>query len=301
MKDKTLLILAAGMGSRFGGLKQIEPVGPNGEFMIDYSIYDAIKAGFTKVVFVIKKENFEIFKETIGKRVEGKIPVEYVFQDINDVPNNIVFPSERVKPLGTTHAILAARHVIHEPFITINADDFYGSDAYLQASSFMNRQKPNEYAVITYHVANTLTENGSVKRGVCKVEDEGLVQIIESSIERKNSNIIATPLDGSDVMTLHEDTPVSMNMFVFQPDVFEYLENHFYDFYQKNQEQLLTCEYLIPDSVMDMIRDKYAFVKAIPTFAKWYGVTYKEDTEAVKQSIHKLVQEGSYPNHLWEK
>ena len=302
MKDKTLLILAAGMGSRFGGLKQIEPMGPNGEFLIDYSIYDAIKAGFTKVVFVIKKENYEVFKSTIGKRVEDKIPVEYAFQELSDIPSHLKFPEDRMKPLGTSHAILAARHIIHEPFVTINADDFYGRDAYLKAASFIDQMEDeHQYAVITYHTANTLTENGSVKRGVCKVENQYLTQIVESSIERKNDEIIASPLDGTHPFSVTEDAPVSMNMFVLTPDVFAYLEKHFDDFVNKNQDNLLTCEYLLPDSIMDMIYEKYVQVKAIPTTARWYGVTYKEDTENVKQSIQKLIDEKIYPCHLWGK
>ena len=302
MKDKTLLILAAGMGSRFGGLKQIEPMGPNGEFLIDYSIYDALKAGFTKVVFVIKKENYEYVKRTIGKRVENKIPLEYAFQELSDIPSHLKFPEDRTKPLGTSHAILAARHVIHEPFVTINADDFYGRDAYFQAANFIDQMADeHQYAVITYHTVNTLTENGSVKRGVCKVEDHYLTQIIESSIERKNNDIIASPLDGTTPFSVIEDTPVSMNMFALTPDVFVYLEKHFDDFVNKNQDNLLTCEYLLPDSIMDMIYEKYVQVKAIPTTARWYGVTYKEDTESVKQSIQKLIDEKIYPCHLWEK
>lgn len=300
--EYTLVIMAAGMGSRFGSLKQIEPVGPNGEFIIDYSVYDAIKAGFNKVVFIIRKDFYDDFRKTIGKRIEDKIEVEYVFQELDDLPFGYVCPKERTKPWGTGAAIYSARDVIKGNFAIINADDFYGRDAYLKAASFIDQMEDeHQYAVITYHTANTLTENGSVKRGVCKVENQYLTQIVESSIERKNDEIIASPLDGTHPFSVTEDAPVSMNMFVLTPDVFAYLEKHFDDFVNKNQDNLLTCEYLLPDSIMDMIYEKYVQVKAIPTTARWYGVTYKEDTGNVKQSIQKLIDEKIYPCHLWEK
>ena len=195
-KDLTLLIMAAGMGSRFGGLKQIEPMGPNGEFLIDYSIYDAINAGFNKVVFIIKEENYAIFKETIGKRVEDKINTEYVFQDMNDLPEGYTKPEERVKPWGTAHAILCAKDNIHEPFVIINADDFYGKDAYKVASNFLkNVKEGNNYCLVGYKVANTLTENGAVKRGICKLENGNLTELIESNVEKIDGKIIAKPLD----------------------------------------------------------------------------------------------------------
>lgn len=208
-KDLTLLIMAAGMGSRFGGLKQIEPVGPNDEFIIDYSVYDAIKAGFNKIVFIIKKENYEVFKETIGKRIEDKIKVEYAFQDLNNLPAGYTCPPDRTKPWGTAHAILAAKDIIHEPFAIINSDDFYGRDAYQVISKFLNdEKKENTYALVGYHVKNTLTENGSVKRGVCKINNNLLESIIESSVIEENGIITASPLDGTMPFIIDNNTYV---------------------------------------------------------------------------------------------
>ena len=191
-KELTLVLLAAGMGSRFGGLKQVEPIGPNGEFIIDYSIYDAIRAGFTKIVFIIKKENYELFRETVGKRIEGKIPVEYCFQDINDIPNGVNIPSDRTKPWGTGHALLAARNAVKGNFVMINSDDFYGFDAYKKIKEFFdNDDSENTYAMVAFRVSNTMTENGSVKRGVCESQNNCLTNIIESSIEKVDDKILA--------------------------------------------------------------------------------------------------------------
>ena len=199
-KDMTLLIMAAGMGSRFGGLKQIEPVGPSGEFMIDYSIYDAIKAGFNKVVFIIKEENYDIFEETVGKRIKNYINVEYCFQKINDLPAGYSVPSDRIKPWGTAHAILAAKNNISENFAIINADDFYGRDAFIEVAKFLKTatlKTPKEYAVVGYNVLNTLTENGSVKRGICEEDCGYLKKLTESLVEKREYKIVAKPLDGS--------------------------------------------------------------------------------------------------------
>jgi len=300
-ENLTLLILAAGMGSRFGGLKQIEPVGPNGEFIIDYSIYDAIKAGFNKVVFIIKEENYEVFKETIGKRVEDKINVEYVFQKLEDLPEGYTCPSDRVKPWGTAHAILAARNNISEPFAIINADDFYGRDAYFVASKFLKEEKEkDEYALVGYKVKNTLTENGSVKRGVCKLNNNYLEELIESSIIEENGIITATPLDSNESFIVTEDTYVSMNMLCFYPNLFPYIEKHFPGFLEENKDNILKCEYLIPDILTMATKEDYAKTKVLPTTAKWEGVTYKEDKESVVNAIQKLVDDGIYPQDLWK-
>lgn len=302
-KDITLVILAGGMGSRFGGLKQIEPMGPNGEFIIDYSIHDAIKAGFNKVVFLIKKENFDIFKETIGKRVEPHIMVEYVFQELDSIPTNIDIPSDRVKPLGTAHAVLCARDVVKEPFAMINADDFYGRDAYIKAYEFLSSidNTSDNYGMIGYKVANTLTENGSVKRGVCEVDDENnLLCIHESKVERVDGVIIASPLNGDEPFTVNEGDTVSMNFLLFTPTIFRHLENRFPIFLDKNKDNLLTSEYLIPDVVTDLIKDGISNTKVIRTGATWYGVTYKEDTPDVKKAINNLVKQGEYNYNLWD-
>jgi len=300
-KDKTLVIMAAGMGSRFGGLKQIEPVGPNGEFIIDYSIYDAVRAGFNKVVFIIKEENYEIFKETIGSRVEKQIKVEYVFQKQTDVPDGVVIPEERVKPWGTSHAILSAKNNVEGDFLVLNADDFYGSDAFVKASEFFDREHNGlEYAIIGYKTANTMSENGSVKRGVCEEENGLLTKIIESSVERVDGKIIASPLDGSAPFEIEEDSPVSMNMFCFTSEIFKYLEDHLKEFFEKNKDNLLKCEYLIPDSVYQMVIDGTAKVFVIPTIAKWQGITYKEDKEILVNEINSLIESGVYPQNLWK-
>lgn len=300
-KNLTLLILAAGMGSRFGGLKQIEPIGPNGEFIIDYSIYDAIKAGFNKVVFIIKEENYEIFKETIGKRVEDKIKVEYAFQKLEDLPEGYEKPEERVKPWGTAHAILAAKNNINEPFAIINSDDFYGYDAYRVISEFLKEEKQEEtYGLVGYKVKNTLTENGSVKRGVCKLNNNYLDELIESSIIEENNIITATPLNGDDSFTVTEDTYVSMNMLGFTPNIFDYIEKNFPIFLDENKDDMIKCEYLIPDILTQATRENYAKTKVLPTIAKWEGVTYKEDKDGVVKAIQKLVDDGIYPQNLWK-
>lgn len=305
-KDITLVILAAGMGSRFGGLKQITPLGPNDEFIIDYSVYDAIKAGFTKIVFLIKEENYDIFKETIGARVEPHIPVEYCFQKNDNLPKGYSVPKDRVKPLGTAHAILCCKEKVHEPFMIINADDFYGRDAFQKGAEFlksMKDEKPYPYGLVGYLVKNTITENGKVKRGVCKIRCGKLKEIIESSIGREeNGKIMATPLNENlKEFEVAEDDTVSMNMLCFTPSVFEYIEDHFKEFLDENQDNLEKCEYLIPDVLFNAISEKYATCKVISTTATWYGVTYKEDADGVKKALKGLVDSGEYPNHLWEK
>ena len=295
----TLVIMAAGMGSRFGGLKQIEPVGPNGEFIIDYSIYDAIRAGFTKVVFIIKEENYEIFKETIGKRIEGKIDVEYVFQDIKNVPNGVNLPEDRVKPLGTGHAILSCKGVVNEPFAIINSDDFYGSDAYFKAAQFL-KENTADYAMIGYLIGNTLTENGSVKRGYCESKNGYLTNLIESNVYREENKIKVEPLDGREGFYAKDDDLVSMNMFCFKPDMIDYLDKHFIDFFKKNENDLSKCEYLIPDVVFERIDNDGLKVKVIDTTSVWKGVTYKEDKEELVEYINKLIDNGEYPNNLYK-
>lgn len=304
MKDKTLLILAAGMGSRFGGLKQIAPLGPNGEFIIDYSVYDAIKAGFNKIVFLIKEENYDVFKETIGKRVEPYINVEYCFQKNDNIPEGYSIPADRVKPLGTAHAILCCKDKINEPFAIINADDFYGRDAYLKAASFidgMNNEKPYKYGLVSYLVKNTLTENGSVKRGVCEVENGKLTKITESVIDRLDGKLMASPLNGNDPFEVSPTDKVSMNLMIFSPSIFTYIEKKFPEFLDENKDNLEKCEYLIPEILFKTIEEGYSTVDVLETTAAWYGVTYKEDADAVKKALKDLVDSGEYPNNLWEK
>jgi len=298
-KDLTLLVLAAGMGSRFGGLKQIEPVGPNGEFIIDYSIYDAIEAGFTKVVFLIKEENFEVFKETVGKRVENKIKVEYAFQKLDDVPEGVIIPEERVKPLGTAHAIYAAREVIHENFATINADDFYGRDAYMKAADFLRNCEDNEYGNVAYKTGNTLTANGSVKRGVIFEQDGKLSKLIESSIIEKNGLAECSPLDGSETFTTSLEQPVSMNLFCLTPKLIEYVTRNIKDFFTDSSNDLLTSEYLLPNAVFASSVEEDTAIRVITTDSKYLGMTYREDLEELKAGILSQIEKGVYKNDLW--
>lgn len=302
-KDITLVILAAGMGSRFGGLKQIEPMGPSDEFIIDYSVYDAIKAGFNKIVFLIKRENYDLFKETIGARVEPHIKVEYAFQELNNLPIGYELPSDRTKPLGTAHAVLCCKDVVNEPFAMINADDFYGRDAFIKAYDFLvnTDSSSNNYGMIGYMVSNTLTENGSVKRGVCEVdENDYLKSIIESKVERINNVIVAKPLDGRGEFNVDDKATVSMNFLLFTPSIFKHIEDRFPIFLEENKDNLLTSEYLIPDVLEKLIQENKVTTKVINTTASWYGVTYKEDTPSVRSAIKNLVDNGEYNYNLWK-
>ena len=300
-----LVIMAAGMGSRFGGLKQIEPMNENGDFIIDYSIFDAIKCGFDKVVFIIKEENYDIFRQTVGKRVEDKIRVEYVFQRKENIPAQFMVPKDRVKPWGTGHAILACKDVVKDNFAIINADDFYGYDAFKTASDFIKEMSgapaKKQFAVIGYKAKNTLSEFGAAKRGVCVVEGDKLKHIDESSVERVGNKIVATPLDGSAYFEVSDDRAVSMNMWCLHPSIFKELEKRFIDFLGENLESNpLKCEYLMPTVISDMIEDNLIEVAVKNTSAKWYGVTYKEDKPSVVASLKELTDKGVYPRNLWK-
>ena len=299
--EKTLLIMAAGMGSRFGGLKQIEPVGPTGEFIIDYSIYDAVKAGFNRVVFVIKKENFEIFKETVGNRVSKHIEVLYAFQDMDELPDGFVRPEGREKPWGTSHAIYAAKDLIHDNFAIINADDFYGRDAFYVMSKFLDEKYDNNtYCVVGYRLGNTLSNSGSVKRGVCYEENGYLTELIESKVERVEGGITASPLDGRDAFSVTEDTLVSMNMLGFNTSIFDYIGENFPKYLESHMDDIMKCEYLIPDTVEDAMKKGFCKVKLLSTTAKWQGITYREDKQLVIDEINGLINDGVYPSKLWD-
>lgn len=296
----TLVIMAAGMGSRFGGLKQIEPVGRNGEFILDFSIYDAIKNGFDKVVFIIKEENYDIFRDTVGKRIEDKIQVEYVFQKNDNLPSNAFVPETRVKPLGTGHAILCCKDVVKENFMIINADDFYGQDAYKVASSFLKeKHDENEFAMVGYQVGNTASENGSVKRGVCQNEGKYLTEIIESSIEKKDGHFIAEPLSGEASFEVGEKDLVSMNMTIFTPKIFGYLEEKFIKFFDDNKDNMEKAEYLIPEVIRELIKEGKVTVEILPTKAVWKGITYREDKEDLVNSLNDMINKNIYPVKLW--
>ena len=299
--DKTLVIMAAGMGSRFGGLKQIEPVNDMGDFIIDYSVYDAIKCGFNKVVFIIKKENYDIFKNTIGKRIEDKIKVCYAFQELEMLPLGYKLPDNRVKPWGTGHAILCAKDFVNEKFAIINADDFYGRDAFVTISNYLDNMVVNgkePCGIVGYKLINTVTENGSVKRGILVSENGNLKEIIESKIERENGEFVAYPLEREGSFKVSDDISVSMNMLAFSPNLFKYLEVGFKEFLDKhiNEEK---SEFLIPSYVNDLMNDGVMEVKVLDTTARWLGMTYKEDLDFVKSEIKKLHKTKVYPEKLW--
>lgn len=299
-----LLILAAGMGSRFGGLKQIEKIDEEGNFIIDYSVFDAVRSGFDRVVFIIKKEIEDVFKETIGKRVEQHIKVDYAFQTFDCIPEGCSLPADREKPLGTAQAILCAKDLIGDKFIIINADDFYGKESFEVAAKFLKSlddKSTGHYANIAYRVANTMTENGSVKRGVLFGDKEGnLTKLEESSIERRNGKIVATPLDPRHPeFEIQESTLVSMNMFAFTKDIMQHLENNFKAFLDENQDNLMKCEYLIPTVVSDLVQDGLVNVDILHTEATWYGVTYKEDRDLVVNAIKEMKENNDYPEKLW--
>jgi NDP-sugar pyrophosphorylase family protein len=298
-----LVILAAGMGSRFGGLKQIEPMDEYGNFIIDYSIYDAIEAGFDRVIFIIKEENYDVFRETVGKRIENKIKVEYVFQKLTDIPEGYTLPQDRVKPLGTAQAILACKDIVSDKFAIINADDFYGKESFAAAANFLkNKVSDTLYGNVAYKVVNTMTENGSVKRGILSVDKNNfLTHIEESSVAHVGNTIEATPLDENvSKFNISADTPVSMNMFCFAGNIMKYLTERFPEFLDANKDNLLKCEYLIPTVVSELIAEKKVNVEVVPCDAVWYGVTYKEDKPFVVSNLKRLVSEGKYKEGLWK-
>lgn len=297
----TLFVLAAGMGSRYGGLKQLDGLGPNGETIMDYSIYDAIKAGFGKIVFVIR-ESFEAdFKKVVVEKFKNLIDVEIVFQDITNVPEGFTYNPEREKPWGTNHAVLMGKDVIKEPFAVINADDFYGQESFAILADFLRsvEGKQNEYCMIGYRVGNTLSESGSVSRGVCVVdENDNLLNVVERThIEEKGGTIIFLDENGKEI-PLHPNTPVSMNMWGFTPDYFNYSMEYFKEFLKENGDKLKS-EFYIPLAVNNLIVEKKATCKVLDTPSKWFGVTYAEDRPQVVIKINDLIRKGTYPEKLF--
>ncbi len=294
----TLLVLAAGMGSRYGGLKQIDPVGPAGETIIDYSIFDALRAGFGKLVFVIRKDIEQQFREIVGARFEKRVAVEYVFQALEDIPPRFTVPAGRTKPWGTTQAILLAANAIHEPFAAINADDFYGADGYRSLAGHLTSDSP-DYSMVGFVLRNTLSDFGSVARGVCQVSDDGYLQhIMElTKIERDGNGARNTDASGT-VTKFTGDEPVSMNMWGFTPRIFDQLRERFEKFLEANPTDLKS-ECYIPMTVGELIRSGEARVKVLRSRDSWFGVTYREDRPRVVESIRKLIAEGSYPESLW--
>jgi UTP-glucose-1-phosphate uridylyltransferase len=303
MQKPTLVIMAAGMGSRYGGLKQIDPVGPNGEIIIDYSIYDAISAGFSKIVFIIKEEIEKDFKEIIGNRIEKMVQVEYAYQKLSNLPQGFSVPEGRTKPWGTGHAVLSCKGIINEPFAVINADDYYGKEAFgLLYSELININDDNQYnfCMVGYQLENTITENGHVARGVCKVNENGyLTDIVERTRIKKRENKIQFTEDGENWVNLSVNSIVSMNCWGFTLNIIDELNNRFSIFLENNMNNILKAEYFLPFVVDGLIKENKAKVKVLKTEEKWYGVTYKGDKETVVSAIGQMIKDGKYPKRLW--
>jgi Nucleotidyl transferase len=294
----TLLVLAAGMGSRYGRLKQIEPIGPAGETILDYSVYDALRAGFGKVIFVLRSEIEKPFRTTVGACFEKRIAVEYVFQEMDKLPPGFSAPAGRTKPWGTTHAVLMAAETIHEPFAVINADDFYGAESYLVLAQHL-QPGTADYAMVGFILRNTLSDFGAVARGLCQVSRDGfLVGVVElTQIERDGAHIRNTDQAGA-IARLTGDEIVSMNMWGFTPSVFAQLREEFQNFLQLNGSDTRSESYL-PNTVNTMIQSRVARVKVLSTRDAWFGVTYREDHARVVENIGRLIRDGVYPERLW--
>jgi NDP-sugar pyrophosphorylase family protein len=300
----TLLLLAAGMGSRYGGLKQLDGLGPNGETIMDYSIYDAIQAGFGKIVFVIRHDFEQQFREQVLSKYEGHIPAELVFQSIDDLPEGFSVPEGRTKPWGTNHAVLMAKDVIKEPFCVINCDDFYNRDCFMAIGKYLAElpeDSKNKYAMVGFRVGNTLSENGSVSRGICSKDDQdNLTTVVERTKIQRNDGVVQYLDDDNQWVTVADTTPVSMNVWGFTPDYFDYSEAYFKEFLSDPANQTnLKAEYFIPLMVNKLINDGTASVKVLDTTSKWFGVTYSEDRPDVVARIQQLVADGIYPNKLF--
>ena len=299
----TLLVLAAGMGSRYGGLKQIDPMGPHGETVLDYSVYDAIRAGFGRVVFIIREDFAEAFQQGIGKRFADRIQVDYAFQKLDDLPGDFKLPENRAKPWGTAHAVRAARHLVTEPFAVINADDFYGRDAYLRAAEFLTSPHPENpkahYAMIGYPLINTLSEHGDVNRGICTCTADGLLSSVEEyvKIQRDPDGVVrGDALDGHR-KPVSELSPVSMNFWAFTPGFMDHLEAEFTHFIQ-NSGHLEKSENYIPTVVDALIRSEKADCTVLQTNSHWFGVTYPDDKQQVVASLRQLIENQEYPEDL---
>lgn len=304
MVKTTLVVMAAGMGSRYGGLKQIDPIGPNGEIIIDYSIYDAIKAGFQKVVFIIKEDKKEDFHNIIGAKIEKLAEVEYVFQKVEDLPEGFEVPEGRVKPWGTGHAVLCCRDVVDTPFAVINADDFYGASTFKIIHDFLVNAKDSkgcyDYSMVGFLLENTLTDHGHVARGVCSVDDEDYLKEINerTHIEKFDDGAKYTE-DNETWIDIPKGSTVSMNIWGFTPSIFTELKSNFPKFLEESKGNILKAEYFLPTVVDKLISQGKAKVKVLRCNEKWYGVTYKEDKPQVKEAIRKLIENRVYPENLW--
>lgn len=304
MKKTTLVIMAAGLGSRFGGIKQLEPVGPSGEIIMDYSIYDAIEAGFEKVVFIIRKDIEEDFKKVIGNRISERIETEYVIQDIAGLPEGFSLPEGREKPWGTGHAVLCCKGVVDGPFAVINADDYYGKEAFVKVNAYLKKpeliNEKYNFCMAAFRLGNTLSENGTVTRGVCSVdENRVLLDVNETFDIRKDGDMAVAMRDGKE-LRISLEQPVSMNMWGFTAEFIEELDARFAEFLAGIEGNALKAEYLLPSIVDDLIKEGSARVKVLDTKDKWFGVTYQNDKELVRRSLERLVAEGVYPRKLFE-
>lgn len=307
MKKPVLVIMAAGMGSRYGGLKQIDPIDGDGHIIMDFSVYDAVRAGFEKAIFIIKRENEQAFREAIGDRLSRFIQVSYVFQELDNIPEGFTVPEGRVKPWGTGHAVLSCIHEIDGPFVVINADDYYGVRAFQMAYDFLTDPEAEDaagrYMMVGYRLENTLTENGYVSRGVCVTDDEGYLRGINerTHIEKRGDGAAYTEDEGASWTELPADAAVSMNMWGFSADILEELKKRFAVFMEENLEKNpLKCEFFLPFVVDELLEEKKATVKVLKSADKWYGVTYKEDKPMVMAAVQNLKDQGLYPQKLWQ-
>jgi hypothetical protein len=304
MPEPTLVVMAAGMGSRYGGLKQIDPVGPKDEIIVDYSIYDALHAGFGRVVFVIKEDIEQLFRERVGKFIERQCDTTYVFQRLDDVPKGFEVPPGRQKPWGTGHATLSCRHVLDSPFAVINADDFYGRSSYQTLCDYLrdarDRDGVYDYCMVGYVLGNTLTDHGHVARGVCTVDEDGfLVDVRERTHIERLGQVVRATEDGDTWVDIPAESVVSLNMWGFTPSLLSELDARFRQFLRENSDNLHGAEFFLPDAVGDLVQEGKARVKILPTSERWFGVTYQQDRLRVKQAILNLVRRGVYPENLW--
>lgn len=301
MPAPTLLVLAAGMGSRYGGLKQIDPMGPSGETILDYSVHDALRAGFGRVVFIIRPDFEQAFREQVAARFARRVPVDFAFQTLDKLPAGWTVPPGREKPWGTTHAILCAKDVVRENFAVINADDFYGRDSYATLARFLQAADPagSDFSLVGFTLRNTLSDHGTVARGVCQTDASGLLTDIEemTKIARAPGGALNTREDGSTV-DLTGDEPVSMNMWGFTPRLFAHLDRLFLEFLQRSGKELKGESY-IPMAVGQLVRERHATCRVLPTSSEWFGVTYKEDKPVVQAKLAQLIARGEYPANLW--
>ena len=294
----TAIVLAAGLGSRYGGLKQLDPVGPNGEFIIDYSVYDCIRAGFDCIVFIIKEENLEVFEETIGSRIKGNVKIEYAFQNMNDLPDGFSCPVDRTKPWGTAHALRACRNIVDDKFVIFNADDFYGRESFENMYKSLETVNSGMYSMPGYTLANTLSDNGHVARGVCVTECGKIKQIREIKQIMRIDGVVKYE-DNGEWKEIDENSPVSMNFWGFTPDIFQHLEGDFVEFLKNPETNLLKDEFYIPSVIDQGVSSGKFECKVIDTPARWMGVTYRTDKPAFEEFLNSKINSGEYPTNLW--